>query len=77
MAAGIGSSGASPATGANRTRRTRTWLLAVIVIAAILLPGVVLAQDISVDFGDDTTLTERAVQLIGLITISRLRRRSW
>ena len=69
MAAGIGSSGASPATGANRTRLARGLLFALVAIAAILIPSLVFAQDISVDFGDDTTLTERAVQLIGLITI--------
>jgi len=27
------------------------------------------AQDLSIDFGDDTTLTERAIQLIALITL--------
>lgn len=31
-----------------------------------------LAQDISVDFGDQTTLTERAVQLIAIITVLSL-----
>jgi flagellar biosynthetic protein FliP len=30
------------------------------------------AQDLSIDFGDDTTLTERAIQLIGLITLLSL-----
>lgn len=30
------------------------------------------AQDLSIDFGDETTLTERAVQLIGLITLLSL-----
>lgn len=35
----------------------------------MLLPGLALAQDISVDFGDNTTITERAVQLIGLLSI--------
>src|SRR5437868_3491923 len=34
-----------------------------------LIPHVVAAQDISVNFGDNTTLTQRAVQLIGLITL--------
>jgi flagellar biosynthetic protein FliP len=36
------------------------------------MPGVALAQDISVNFGDNTTLTERAVQLIGLLTVLSL-----
>jgi flagellar biosynthetic protein FliP len=37
-----------------------------------LLPTVAFGQDISLDFGDDTTLTERAVQLIGLVTVLAL-----
>src|SRR5690606_30325980 len=32
----------------------------------------VAGQDLSIDFGDDTTLTERAIQLIGLITLLSL-----
>jgi flagellar biosynthetic protein FliP len=31
-----------------------------------------MAQDLSINFGDDTTLTERAVQLIGLTTVLAL-----
>ncbi|MCP8883504.1 flagellar type III secretion system pore protein FliP [Devosia sp. XJ19-1] len=38
----------------------------------IALTGRVYAQDLSIDFGDDTTLTERAIQLIGLITLLSL-----
>ena len=37
-----------------------------------LLPSLASAQDISVNFGDNTTLTERAVQLIGLLTVLSL-----
>jgi flagellar biosynthesis protein FliP len=37
-----------------------------------LLPGFASAQDISVNFGDNTTLTERAVQLVGLLTVLSL-----
>lgn len=37
-----------------------------------LLPGLAFGQDISIDFGDGATLTERAVQLIGLTTILAL-----
>ena len=37
-----------------------------------MLPNLALGQDVSIDFGDDTTLTERAVQLIGLITVLAL-----
>lgn len=38
----------------------------------VLIPAAAFAQDISIDFGDDTTLTERAVQLIALITLLSL-----
>ncbi|MEQ8167163.1 MAG: flagellar biosynthetic protein FliP, partial [Alphaproteobacteria bacterium] len=38
----------------------------------LLLPATGIAQDISIDFGDETTLTERAIQLIALITILAL-----
>jgi flagellar biosynthetic protein FliP len=41
-------------------------------VGLALLPSVALGQDVSIDFGDDTTLTERAVQLVGLITILAL-----
>ncbi|HVX82503.1 MAG TPA: flagellar type III secretion system pore protein FliP [Devosiaceae bacterium] len=41
-------------------------------LAFVLFPGVACAQDISVNFGDNTTLTERAVQLIGLLTVLSL-----
>jgi flagellar biosynthetic protein FliP len=47
-------------------------LLFAAVAAAVLVPTAVLAQDISVNFGDNTTLTQRAVQLVGLITILAL-----
>jgi flagellar biosynthetic protein FliP len=72
LAAEIGSSGASPATGASRTRLPRGLLFALVAAAALLVPTLVLAQDVSIDFGDDTTLTERAVQLVGLITVLAL-----
>ena len=72
MAAEIGSSGAFPATGASRTRVRRALLLTLATAAAFLIPTLVFGQDVSIDFGDDTTLTERAVQLIGLITVLAL-----
>ena len=62
LAAGIGSSEASPATGTSHPRLPRGPLFALIALAAILLPSVAFAQDISVNFGDDTTLTERALR---------------
>jgi flagellar biosynthetic protein FliP len=69
LSAEIGSSGASLPTGVSRSRLPRGLIFVLVAAAALLIPSLVLAQDISVDFGDDTTLTERAVQLIGLITI--------
>jgi flagellar biosynthetic protein FliP len=67
---GAGSLGASRAARASEPRRTsRALLLVGLTAAAILIPSAVSAQDISVNFGNDATLTERAVQLIGLITI--------
>ncbi len=69
MSAEIGSSGALLPTGVSRSRLTRGLTFALVAAAALLIPTLVQAQDISVNFGDDTTLTERAVQLIGLITI--------
>ncbi|UXN72180.1 flagellar type III secretion system pore protein FliP [Devosia neptuniae] len=44
--------------------------LAAFVLLA--LPGLAYAQNLSIDFGDEATLTERAVQLIGLITLLSL-----
>ncbi len=72
MAAGIGSSGASSATGASPLRSARPLLYALAAAAALLIPTLAFGQDVSIDFGDDTTLTERAVQLVGLITILAL-----
>jgi len=41
-------------------------------LATIAIPSFALAQDISINFGDDATITERAVQLVGLITLLSL-----
>jgi flagellar biosynthetic protein FliP len=72
LAAEIGSSGASRATATSRPRLARGLLFALVAALALLIPSLVLAQDVSIDFGDDTTLTERAVQLVGLITVLAL-----
>jgi flagellar biosynthetic protein FliP len=72
LAAEIGSSGASSATRAKGLRVPRPLIFGLIAVVALLIPSLVLAQDISVDFGDDATLTERAVQLVGLITVLAL-----
>jgi flagellar biosynthetic protein FliP len=56
-----------------RTAPSRLPLLVgVAALAAILTAGVAYGQDVSINFGDDTTLTQRAVQLVGLITVLAL-----
>ena len=64
-----GSSGTSPA-------RFARWRLVLPLLTAagflVLWSTGAFAQDLSIDFGDDTTLTERAIQLIGLITLLSL-----
>jgi flagellar biosynthetic protein FliP len=62
----------APAASTTNDRRLKLSLGAALAVALILLPAAAGAQDISVDFGDDATLTERAVQLIGLVTILAL-----
>ncbi|MEP7240095.1 MAG: flagellar type III secretion system pore protein FliP [Devosia sp.] len=47
-------------------------LLGLAAAALLILPAAAQAQDVSVNFGDNQTLTERAVQLIGLITVLAL-----
>lgn len=44
----------------------------VLALALSFAPGIAHAQDISVNFGDNTTVTQRAVQLVGLITLLSL-----
>jgi flagellar biosynthetic protein FliP len=61
-----------PSGAPTATDRRRRLLGFLIVLALVLLPGAAMAQDLSINFGDDTTLTERAVQLIGLTTILAL-----
>src|SRR5690606_7064124 len=60
--------------GAEPARRTWMRWLPFLAGAGLLLALTtqVSAQDLSIDFGDDTTLTERAIQLIGLITLLSL-----
>ncbi len=47
-------------------------LLLIIAAVVTFWPTTALGQDISINFGDDASLTERAVQLIGLITLLSL-----
>lgn len=69
-AAIFGTSSRPRGTEPRRWWRGAATLLA--LLAPIIVPSLALGQDISIDFGDDTTLTERAVQLIGLITLLSL-----
>jgi flagellar biosynthesis protein FliP len=68
-----GSSGARHAASrADARGHARRAFYALAAASLILLPSAALAQDISVNFGDNATLTERAVQLVGLVTILAL-----
>lgn len=66
----------NPLRRALSTKKITTGLIRVTLLALvaflILGPIEVSAQDISINFGDETSLTERAVQLIGLITLLSL-----
>ncbi|MGV8833054.1 MAG: flagellar type III secretion system pore protein FliP [Devosia sp.] len=42
------------------------------LIVLALTPSLAFGQDVSINFGDDTTVTQRAVQIIGLITLLSL-----
>ncbi len=61
---------------ARPTTGKRPWLRRVLTLAgflaAIIIPTVAFGQDIAINFGDDATITERAVQLVGLITLLSL-----
>jgi len=61
---------AQPRRGERAALRRVLTLLA--FLGAIILPTLAFGQDISVNFGDDATITERAVQLVGLITLLSL-----
>ncbi len=59
-----------PAATSARVGRRAAGLL--VLLAAATLPSLAFGQDVSISFGDDATLTERAVQLIGLVTVLAL-----
>jgi flagellar biosynthetic protein FliP len=42
------------------------------IVGLVALPGTAFAQNVAIDFGNDSSLTERAVQIIGLVTILSL-----
>src|SRR5690606_38826250 len=53
-------------------RRYLPWLGLATLLALAFVPSLAFGQELSIDFGDETTLTERAIQLIGLITLLSL-----
>ena len=62
-----------PPTGSKASAELlRRLLPAALVVALALAPGMAFGQDVSVDFGDDATLTQRAIQIIGLTTVLAL-----
>lgn len=66
---------AKRSNGAKTTRKRSAGnaaLRAGLVLTFFLLPHLAFGQDVSIDFGDDATLTERVVQLIGLVTVLAL-----
>ena len=52
--------------------RARYLLGFAVLLGFALIPNLASAQDISVNFGDNSTLTQRAVQLVGLLTVLSL-----
>jgi flagellar biosynthetic protein FliP len=56
----------------SRLRRLAPYAGIAALALLALTPSLAFGQDVSIDFGDDTTLTERAVQIIGLITLLSL-----
>jgi flagellar biosynthesis protein FliP len=59
-------------TATERRRRLVPYVGLIAFLTFLLAPGLASGQELSIDFGDETTLTERAVQLIGLITLLSL-----
>ncbi len=55
-----------------RLRKLLPWGAVAGFALLLLTSGIASAQEIAIDFGDDTTLTERAIQLIGLTTVLSL-----
>jgi flagellar biosynthetic protein FliP len=58
--------------GTDRQLRLRRGTVLALLLTLLLVPTVAFGQDISVNFGDDATLTERAIQLIGVVTVLAL-----
>ena len=49
--------------------RIRPWVHILVALLVVALPQAVAAQDVSIDFGDEGSLTARSLQLIALITV--------
>lgn len=54
------------------SQRLIKHLRPLLVLGAIMFASPALAQEINIGFGDDTTVTERAVQIIALMTVLSL-----
>jgi flagellar biosynthetic protein FliP len=65
-------SGMNPRRKPGNRPALRRVLTLLAFFAALILPSLAFGQDVSIDFGDDTTITERAVQIVGLITLLSL-----
>ena len=61
-----------PKAARGATRRLLPYAGIGLAICLAMMPSLAFGQDLSINFGDETTLTERAVQLIGLITVLAL-----
>lgn len=55
-----------------RLAKHRWWLAGMAALAVSLFAGPALAQEITIGLGDDASLTERAVQLVVLLTVLSL-----
>lgn len=50
----------------------KATILSVLVVSLVVVPHIVVAQNVSVDFGEEGSLTARSLQLIALITVLSL-----
>ena len=51
---------------------TAAWIAAAVLLGAIIIASPATAQDISINFGDETSLASRSIQLLLLITVLSL-----
>ncbi len=57
---------------ASRYLVAKRILTLIALLGAIIVPSLAFGQDVSISFGDDATITQRAVQLVGLVTLLSL-----